>query len=412
MKIVLIQHHGFLNGSGGTEKMCCFLANNLYAKNHQVEIATNQDILGKPMFYLNENVSVVNIFNSQTIQKNLHELYNYKGINPFYWMYYKYKKKRSKYYNKLLLKEYNGIEGIYKFNLEERAKAWKVYIDRCNPDIIITMSIGSLLEITYKSTISTPILNSVNGRPDYDFTDLLWYRSKVEMELLINSYKNLSGIQVLFESYKIHLPHTFNGIAQTIPNPVIQINDSETVNHYLEKERYAIINIASLNSSCKQQDLAILIFSRLANKYPNWDLFFWGIGNDLDLLKSQVKKLNLEGRVFFKGFTNEPIQELKKSDLFIFPSKYEGFPLALTEAMSVGLPCIGFENCSGVNELIKNNYNGFLVKDEEEMKIYLEKLIINKELRAKIGQSGHESVKQYSETHVVEKWIDFIKSFQ
>lgn len=411
MKILLIQHYGFLNGSGGTEKICCFLANSFYANNHQVEIATNQDISGKTMFYLDENVKVVNIFNKETIQKKLFDILNYKGINPLYWIYHKLKKKRSKLYNKNLLKKYNGIEGLYKFNLEERSKAWKVYIDDCKPDLIITMSIGSLLEITYKNRISIPVLNSVNGRPDYDFTDLLWYRPFIEMDLLINSYKNLAGIQVLFESYKKYLPSTFNGIVQTIPNPVIQLDDSEIVNHYLEKERYTIINIASLNSSCKQQHLAISIFSKIVNKYPDWDMVFWGVGSDLKILEDQVKELNLAGRVFFKGFTKEPIEKLKEADLFIFPSKYEGFPLALTEAMSVGLPCIGFENCSGVNELINSKKNGFLAKDEEEMLNQLEKLVISRELRAKIGQAAHESVKQYSEANVLNKWSEFIQQF-
>lgn len=411
MKIVLIQHHGFLNGSGGTEKICCFLANNFYANKHQIEIATNQEILGKPMFYLNENIRVKNIFNKQIIQKKLHEIYNYEGINPLCWLYHKFQKKRSKLYNKALLKKYNGIEGLYKFNLNERSKAWKVYIENCKPDIIITMSIGSLLEITYNNTLSVPIVNSVNGRPDYDFTDLLWYRSTFEMDLLFNSYKNLSGIQVLFESYKLYLPTTFNGIAQTIPNPVTQFDDFEIVNHYLEKESYTIVNIASLNSSCKQQHIAISLFSKIANKYPNWNMVFWGVGNDLKILESLVKELNLTERIFFKGFTKEPIEKLKEADLFIFPSKYEGFPLALTEAMSVGLPCLGFENCSGVNELITNDNNGFLAKDEEEMLNQLEKLIIDRELRAKIGRTAHESVRQYSETNVLNKWVEFILQF-
>ena len=46
-----------------------------------------------------------------------------------------------------------------------------------------------------------------------------------------------------------------------------------------------------------------------------------------------------------------------------FPSKYEGFPLALTEAMSAGLPCVGFKSCTGVNGLIVDGENGFLVED-------------------------------------------------
>lgn len=411
MKILLIQHHGFINGSGGTEKICCFLSNNFIQNNFEVEIATNQNIEGKPMFPLDNRIKISNIFSEEIVQKEIKELYNYEGINPFLWIYYKVKKKIDKVRNKKLLGLLGNEEDIYKFNLGERSKAWNRFITESKPSLIITMSIGSLLEITYNNSYDIPILDSVNGRPDYDFTDLLWYRSNVEMQLLKKSYNHLSGIQVLFDSYKKYLPSTFNGKSFTIPNPVFQLNDSQIINHLIKKERYTIINIASLNASCKQQNIAISIFSQIAHKYLNWDLEFWGIGNDLEMLKIQVKNLGLEHRVFFRGFTNEPIQKLLNSDLFIFPSKYEGFPLALTEAMSVGLPCVAFESCSGVNELISNDSNGFLSTDEKEMQNQLENLINDRELRKKIGLSSHKSVQQYTETNVSNKWLEMIQKF-
>ena len=411
-KILLIQHHNFLNGSGGTEKICCFLANNFCKNNFEVEIATNQEIEGKAIFYLKKSVKVINIFDEKIIQKKTLNVFNYKGKNLFLWIFYKVKKKYVKLYNKFLLKEHNGLEGVYKFNLEQRAKSWKRFINESKPDVIITMSIGSLLEITYKNNYDIPIINSVHGRPDYDFTDLLWYRSKIEMELLLESYKKLSAIQVLFESYKEFLPETFNGVAVHIPNPVLQIDEYEVVNHVSGKDNYIIINIASLNTSCKQQHVAISIFSKIADKNPDWNMVFWGVGNDLDMLQKQVKELKLEDRILFKGFTNEPLEQLKKSDIFIFPSKYEGFPLALSEAMSVGLPCIGFLSCSGVNQLIKNKENGFLARDDNEMQFYLQELINNSKLRKNIGRSAYRSIEQYSEANVFNKWLDLISQYQ
>ena len=408
MKIVIIQHSRFLNGTGGTEKICCFLANILSKNNFEVEIATNEESGGKPMFHLDEKVKITNIFDENVVQKKLLELYNYKGKNPFSWVYYKIQKKYYKTYNKNLLKKMNGIDEFNKFNLYQRSQAWKNYIVKSNPDLIITMSVGSLLEITFENEYNIPIINSVNGRPDYDYSDILWYRSKIDMELLRNSYKNLSAIQVLFDSYKNYLPDTFKGQSFTIPNPVFQIDDAEIVNHYEEKERFKIINIASLVTSCKQQDIAINVFSKIVHKYPNWDLHFWGIGDDLEALQNQVKQLKLEGRVFFNGFTKKPIDKMKESDVFIFPSKYEGFPLALTEAMSVGLPCIGFQTCSGVNELIENNVNGFLVNNEIEMQESLENLMLSRDLRKQIGANAHQMVNKFNENNVSDKWIKAI----
>ncbi len=408
MKILLIQHLNFINGSGGTEKICSFLANGFKQNKHEVEIATNQNISGKPVFQLDPAIKITNIFSPNILQKELKPIYNYKGKNPFFWLKHKIAKKSTKNFNKALLREMSGEEELYKFNLSQRAKAWGTYILEAKPDVIITMSIGSLLEITYNNQLTIPIINSVNGRPDYDYTDILWYRSKTEMSLLQESYKNLSAIQVLFESYVDYLPATFSGKSYVVPNPVFQIGDDEIVLHSNNKERYKIINIASLVASCKQQDIAISVFSKLAEKYPNWDLYFWGTGNDNAMLQNQIDQLNLQNRIFLMGFTDDPIGKLKDADVFIFPSKYEGFPLALSEAMSVGLPCLGFQSCSGVNELIENEATGLLSNDSSEMQNHLERLITDSDLRALLGKTSHEFMKKFTSEFVLDKWLDLL----
>lgn len=411
MKILFIQHKDFINGSGGTEKICSFLANHFTALNYQVEIATNQNIVGEPMFPLDSNIKVTNIFNSEVVQKSLYAFQNYEGKNPLLWLRYKIEKKYLKFLNKSLCKKMGGPDGLFQFNLKHRSEAWKKYIDLTQPDLIITMSIGSLLEISYKNEYTIPIINSVNGRPDYDYSDILWHRSEKEMSLLKNSYRKLSGIQILFDSYKNFLPETFQSECITIPNPVPQITREETINHLNKKDRYKIINIASLATNCKQQDIAINIFSKLAHKYPDWDLYFWGVGEDYNFLNNQIEKAGLKDRIFLKGFTDNPLQQLKNSDIFIFPSKYEGFPLALTEAMSAGLPTIGFKSCSGVNELIKHKETGFLSIDETEMSNHLETLIRDSAIRQTLGGNANLAMKDYERTNVSAKWETFVNRF-
>lgn len=411
MKILFIQHKDFINGSGGTEKICCFLANNFAALNYQVEIATNQNISGKPVFPLDENIKVTNIFDPNVIQKHLYTFQNYKGKNPLLWIQHKIKKKYTKFLNKSLSRKMGGADGLFEFNLKQRSEAWKKYIDLTQPDLIITMSIASLLEITYQNEYNIPIINSVNGRPDYDYSDILWYRSEKEMSLLKDSYRHLSAIQVLFDSYKEFLPETFQGRCVTIPNPVPQIDEKQTITHLNKKERYSIINIASLAVDCKQQNVAINTFSKLANKYPHWDLYFWGTGTGYGILNQQIETAGLQNRVFLMGFTDHPLEQLKKSDIFIFPSKYEGFPLALTEAMSVGLPSVGFKSCSGVNELIQHQENGFLAEDETEMAGYLEALIQDDMLRQSLGENAHSAMKKYDQKKVLREWEDLVHIF-
>ncbi|WP_407482618.1 glycosyltransferase [Elizabethkingia meningoseptica] len=406
MKILFVQHHGFINGSGGTEKVCIFLANHFNKLSHEVEIATCEDVKGGAMFPVNEGIKVINIFSTDTKQK-LYSFPNYKGKNPLLWLFYKIRRKYGKLCNKFTSLVMGGKDKVYKYNLLQRSRVWNDYILQLKPDLIITMSISSLLEITYQNNFDIPIINSVNGRPDYDYTDILGFRSKVEMEHLENAFGRLKGIQILFDDYKKYLPSLYKGIVEVIPNCVRQ--GTTFVNHLQKKERYKITNIASLDIHCKQQHIAIEAFSEIASKYPDWDLYFWGIGDDQLYLQNKIDGLQLQNRIFLKGFTKNPASELKDSDVFIFPSKYEGFGLALVEAMAVGLPTLGFSSCSGVNQLIKHEENGFLAKDKDELIMYLEELINDPQKRQTFGSNAVQGMKVFDPEIIKEKWTGLVE---
>ena len=408
MKILLIQHLYFLNGIGGTEKICSILANILSTNGYEVEIATNENVVGAPVFSLDKNVRVTNIYDVNLEQKEEIPLYNYQGRNPFLWIKYKIEKKYAKWYNRGLIKRMGGEDKLYQYNLRKRATAWKEYIDYLKPDLIITMSIGSLLEVTYGNNLSVPILDSVNGRPDYDYSNVLGGRKPYMVDLLTSSFNQLDGIQILFDSYRKFLPDSFSGECRVITNPIEEIDEAYLVQHSNEKSRYKIIHIGRLDTACKQQHIAIDIFSNLAEKYPTWDLEFWGIGNDFERLNLKILELGLSERIFLRGFTDDPIARMLDADIFIFPSKYEGFGLALAEAMSVGLPSIGFVTCSGVNELIIHGENGFLANDQKDMVLYLEQLINNPLLREQMGIKGRIFVKDFNLNKMAKGWLELI----
>ncbi len=410
MKVLFVQHQNFINGSGGTEKICSLLANHFAGIGHSVAIATNENITGKPVFHLKDTIVVTNIYSKQIKQEKIRRYKDYKDKSPVLKNILQLKNIYKRLRNQRVLSKIGGEDEVYTHNLLQRSKAWKQYISTFNPDVIITMSIGSLLEITYQQDYTVPIINSTNGRPDYDYTDLLWYRSTIDKHHLKESYKKLSGIQILFDSYKNYLPDTFKGTYQVIPNPVPQFQDKDTIDYH-DKKRYKIINIASLVIDCKQQNLAIDIFAELKDEFHQWDLHFWGVGGDYEILAEQIKQKNLTERVFLNGFTDTPLKVLQDADIFLFPSEYEGFPLALTEAMSAGLPVIGFSHCSGVNELIKDHVNGFLAKDRTDMRDKLKLLMQDSSMRTQYGTQAHRDMRCYTFDHFYQQWESFINSF-
>ncbi|MEI2271057.1 glycosyltransferase [Sphingobacterium sp. ML3W] len=408
MKILLVQHLCFLNGIGGTEKICSTLANIFNEHGHEVEIATNENVVGMPVFPLSEGIKVTNIFDPAVEQKKEFPIYNYRGKNPFLWLKFKAKKKYHKWYNWRLKYTLGGEAKLYQYNLRKRSIAWNKYIDQLKPDLIVTMSISSLLEITFGNSLPMPIINSVNGRPDYDYSNIWGGRKPYMVDLLTHSYRYLDGIQILFDSYRRFLPSDFSGECRVIANPIELGDCTKLAEHSSTKERYKIIHVGRLDTACKQQHLAIELFNKLAKKYTQWDLEFWGTGADFNRLNEQILDLDLSDRIFLRGFTEDPIGKMKDADIFIFPSQYEGFSLALGEAMGVGLPSIGFSACSGVNEMIKQNKTGFLALNKEEMLIYLEKLIQDSSLRQQMGIKAHLSMKDYNLDQMVKGWMKLI----
>ena len=100
---------------------------------------------------------------------------------------------------------------------------------------------------------------------------------------------------------------------------------------------------------------------------------------------------------------------LVNGDIFVFPSAYEGFGLTMAEAMSMGVPAIGYKNCVAVNEIIHDGENGFLADDvieplAEKMRLLME----DSELRARMGQAARRSMKQYSADKIWGAWDDLL----
>ena len=109
------------------------------------------------------------------------------------------------------------------------------------------------------------------------------------------------------------------------------------------------------------------------------------------------------------GTTNNVNDVLNQGDIFVFPSAYEGFGLTLAEAMSIGLPGIGYKNCSAVNELIQDGVNGLLADDGvDSLAEKMQQLMGNQEMRARFGKAAHEAMKQYDSAIIWDEWEKLI----
>lgn len=133
-------------------------------------------------------------------------------------------------------------------------------------------------------------------------------------------------------------------------------------------------------------------------------------------LQNLIQERNLSSYVHFLGHQIDPRKTLAASDVFVWPSRSEGFGIGLVQAMMSGLPCVATK--VGIAEdIIQNGVNGLLVNrgSEEQLCEAMIKLAQNSKLRLKIAnevQAKEKYVPTYSEhgDQLVKICMDLLKT--
>lgn len=221
--------------------------------------------------------------------------------------------------------------------------------------------------------------------------------------------------QVLMPSYVRQAEKLLTTKVVYIPNTVPQFAESQLAQPGQVKKRHTIIHVGRVEGRQKRQLILIQAFAELASNFPEWDVEYYGPIGDADYQKqidALVKKNNLQDRVKYKGITKDVGKVLQQADIFAFPSAYEGFPLALTEAMARGLPVICVRNAPGVAELIHEGRDGCLAQTERDFVQKLDRLMEHADLRTSMGAKAREAMQQFAPDFVWRQWEDLLQSLR
>lgn len=128
----------------------------------------------------------------------------------------------------------------------------------------------------------------------------------------------------------------------------------------------------------KNIDKIIRLYSLLPDDITNiHPLYIAGTGSQEQYLKKLAADLNLTSKVIFTGelLNDKLIEEVSAKKILCMASSQEGLPMAIAEALSVGLPVISTDT-GDISRAVKNNFNGFLLPVEFEPSDYAEKIKI------------------------------------
>ena len=199
-------------------------------------------------------------------------------------------------------------------------------------------------------------------------------------------------------------------LANPVPAATAHARPAES----LSNGRWRIIGVGRLDPQ-KGFDLLVKAFARLAARFPEWDVVIFGQGPERAALLAAVEAHGLTGRFEVAAPTTQVAAELAASHVFAFPSRYEGFPNALAEAMVAGLPSTGFADVSGVEELIVSGRNGLLAawgtRDEDAVQSLaacLASLMTSAELRVRLGAAAAASVHKFAPDRILTAWDQLV----
>ena len=175
-------------------------------------------------------------------------------------------------------------------------------------------------------------------------------------------------------------------------------------------------NIVACGRLSKQKGFSYLIeaVKRAKREIPKIKLYILGKGPLEKNLKRKTKELNLEGKVKFLGFKDNPYKYMEGADLFVLSSLWEGFGCVLVEALTCEVPVISTDCEVGPNEILKNGEYGELVPTKNS-KVLADKIIYlykNPNIRKKYFQKAYKRVKDFDVNKIIREYENFFIEFQ
>jgi glycosyltransferase involved in cell wall biosynthesis len=147
-------------------------------------------------------------------------------------------------------------------------------------------------------------------------------------------------------------------------------------------------------------------FAMLADRHPDWELRIHGVGRLEGDLHRLIEASGLAGRVRLMGYTADLPEAFAKASVFASASRAEGFPMVMLEALSTGLPLVGFDCPRGPSDIIRHGENGFLVPngDIAALSSALEEVISDDELRHRLGTQARLDATTYAPERIAARW--------
>jgi GalNAc-alpha-(1->4)-GalNAc-alpha-(1->3)-diNAcBac-PP-undecaprenol alpha-1,4-N-acetyl-D-galactosaminyltransferase len=287
-------------------------------------------------------------------------------------------------------------------NTWQRVKILRREIIADRPDLVISfMSAVNVYAILACWGLNIPTIVSEHIYPGAATENKIWqFMMKV-------TYRYADLVTVLTQNALPFYPAARGYRAIVMPNPVVTPPPAKAATRLVKAP--SLIAIGRLHPQ-KGFDLLLKAFDRLKTKYPDWEIVILGEGPMRAELEDLRSQLQLTDRVHLPGLVTNVPEYLRQADIFVMPSRFEGFPMALCEAMACGLPVLAADCLSGPRDIIEDGVNGVLVRTEDvdALAAGLAALMSDPAKRQQLAQAAPKILGRFGVDRVMSIWAEAI----
>ncbi len=229
-------------------------------------------------------------------------------------------------------------------------------------------------------------------------------------------YHRADAIVSVSESLAGHIKRFFlmdNAKVKVIHVPIdiaeIRIRSQEKIREHVNS--LPCVGTVSRLSAEKGINYLIEAFSDLVKK-TDARLVIVGEGAERENLENMVKDFKIQDKVNFLGWLENPYSYLRKMDVFVLSSLWEGFPNVILESMICGVPVVATRSVGGVEEAIRHGVDGLLVtpKDTHALSNSIYRLLREKELKNRLVTESGKKIEQFDSTKITRQYESLISS--
>lgn len=287
-----------------------------------------------------------------------------------------------------------------------RVLALRRVLMQIRPTVALSMmsTPNVLLALASQGIANLPTIGSERCYPPHAPLGLLWSALRRRM------YGRLSAVVALTNEcahwIKTHSTATHvcvipNAVVWPLPNNPPRI----TAHALCPPERKVLLAVGRLDA-VKNHGVLIRAFAALADRHGDWDLVILGEGPDRPLLESAIRDEKLAARIFVPGIAGNVQEWYVRADLYVMTSLSEGFPNALAEALSHGVPAVSFDCDTGPRDIIRDGIDGLLVPAEDCAALIdaLDRVMGDSDLRKRLAARAREARERFSIEKIAGLW--------